>query len=155
MAALFSSSTQWVRPEWIDYNGHLNMGYYSVLFDLAADEAYQTLGFGPDYLAQTGHTTYTAEFHIRYLREVKQSDRLQVSFRVIDFDAKRFHTFQEMYHTDGWLAATGEGLALHVDTSGPNVAPMPTEIQSKLARIKEQSGPHPQGVGRAVSMRRP
>ncbi|MEM6579448.1 MAG: thioesterase family protein [Pseudomonadota bacterium] len=151
---MFRSSPLTVRSDWIDYNGHLNMGYYAVLFDLAADEAYSALGFGPDYRTRSGHTTYTAEFHIRYLREVKKEDRLQVAFHVIDFDAKRFHTFQEMYHTDGWLAATGEGLALHVDTSGPHVAPMPEPILSALARMKGASDQAPQGLGRAISMRR-
>lgn len=64
MADFFQSSRVRVRPEWIDYNGHLNMGYYAVLFDLAADEAYDALGFGPDYRTTTKHTTYAAEFHI-------------------------------------------------------------------------------------------
>ena len=26
-----------VRPEWIDHNGHMNMGFYLVVFDLATD----------------------------------------------------------------------------------------------------------------------
>ena len=36
--APFRSSVTLVRPEWIDYNGHMNMAYYGVLFDEAADE---------------------------------------------------------------------------------------------------------------------
>ena len=32
-----------------------------------------------------------------------------------------FHTFQELYHEDGWISATGEGLTLHVDLTGPKI----------------------------------
>lgn len=153
MTEVFQSSLIEIRPDWIDYNSHLNMGYYVVMFDLAADEAYAQLGFGPDYLIETGCTTYTAEFHIRYLRELKLGDRVRASFHVIEFDEKRFHYFQEMRHQDGWLAATGESLTLHVDTKGPNVTPMPKAQQQMLARAQAASGPNPQGVGRAISMR--
>ena len=46
-----------VEPGWIDYNGHLNMGYYTVLFDLACDDVWPALGFGPDYIAERGFTS--------------------------------------------------------------------------------------------------
>ena len=123
-SALFLSSVHTVEPGWIDYNDHMNMGYYTVLFDRAADEAFESFGFGPDYIAAHNHTTFSAEFHVRYLRELKLGDKVRCSFRIIDFDEKRFHAFQEMVHEDGWVAATGEGLTLHVDLAGPRVAPM-------------------------------
>ena len=48
--APFVSSMMRVEPQWIDYNGHLNMAYYNVLFDRAVDEVYELLGIGADYL---------------------------------------------------------------------------------------------------------
>ena len=53
----FRSAPMSVLPEWIDYNGHLNMAYYSVLMDKCADQAYPALGFGPDYRDETRCTT--------------------------------------------------------------------------------------------------
>ncbi|MEM9496517.1 MAG: thioesterase family protein [Pseudomonadota bacterium] len=150
----FTSSLFGIEPGWIDYNGHLNMGYYTVMFDRAADEAYAEIGFGPDYLARTGCTTYTAEFHIRYLRELRLDDRVHVSFEVLACDEKRFHTFQMMFHRDGWLAATGESLALHVDTTGPRVTPMPAARLAALSRMQRAGGVWPEGAGRAITMRR-
>ena len=44
--APFVSSAMRVEPGWIDYNGHLNMAYYNVLFDRAVDEVYELLGLG-------------------------------------------------------------------------------------------------------------
>src|SRR5262249_48743347 len=67
--APFVSSVMRVEPAWIDYNGHLNMAYYNVLFDRAVDEAYELLGIGADYVAKRRHSLYTAEVHLRYLRE--------------------------------------------------------------------------------------
>ena len=44
--APFVSSVMKVEQSWIDYNGHLNMAYYNVLFDRCVDEAYELLGIG-------------------------------------------------------------------------------------------------------------
>ncbi len=149
------SSPMVVQPEWIDFNGHLNMAYYSVLFDKAVDELYPALGFGADY-QKTGFTTYIAEFHVCYLRELHVGSNVNVTFHLIDFDEKRFHLYQEMWHEDGWLAATGEGLTLHVDQSGPKVAPMPRAILKRLGDMREaQAGlPIPERVGRRIGLRR-
>lgn len=155
MNAPFQSSIQTVKPEWIDFNGHLNMAYYSVLFDQSVDEVYGQLGFGPEY-QKTGCTTYVAEFHICYLRELHAGDRVNAAFHLIDFDEKRFHCYQELFHEDGWLAATAEGLTLHVDQSGPRVAPMPQNILDALAAFKATQGPLPPEarVGRRIGIRR-
>lgn len=150
------SALQTVRPEWIDFNGHLNMAYYNVLFDTSVDEAYEALGFGPAY-QKTGCTTYVAEFHVCYLRELHEGDQVYCTFRLIDFDAKRFHCYQELWHVDGWRAATAEGLTLHVDQSGPRVAPMPDHIQQALADWQATQDPLPEDakVGRRIGIPKP
>ena len=133
----FTSSLMPIKPEWIDFNGHLNMAYYNVLFDVACDEVYETIGFGPGY-QKTGFTTYVAEFHVCYLQELKLGDEVRVTFQVVGFDEKRIHTYQEIWHRDGWCAATAEGMVLHVDQSGPKVATMPQHI---LDQIKHHHTP--------------
>ena len=142
-----------VRPEWIDYNGHMNMAYYAVLFDLAADEIYPSLGFGPDY-QKTGFTTYTAEFHVCYLRELHLGDNVTVTLQLLDHDARRFHFYQEIHHADGWCAATAETMALHVDQSGPSVAPMPAAILEELASLRAAHAalPWPERAGRRTGL---
>jgi acyl-CoA thioester hydrolase len=57
--APFVSSLMRVEPAWIDYNGHLNMAYYNVLFDRAVDEVYERLGIGLEYLKRSHHSTFT------------------------------------------------------------------------------------------------
>lgn len=151
----FQSSVMIVRPEWLDYNGHMNMAYYAVLFDEAADEIYPHIGFGPEY-QKTGCTTYTAEFHICYLRELHLNDTVRISFRLLDFDAKRFHAYQEIWHQDGWCAATGESMHLHVDQSGPKVAAMPDRILQELKKlhIAQVGVPLPERAGASIGIRR-
>ena len=63
--APFVSSLMHVEPQWIDYNGHLNMAYYNVLFDRAVDEVYELVGIGVSYLKHHNHSTFTAEVHDR------------------------------------------------------------------------------------------
>ena len=156
MQAPFHSSPKHVRPEWIDYNGHLNMAYYTVLFDTSVDEIYEEIGFGPDYAKNHGHTTYTAEFHICYVRELHEGDEVYVTTQLIAYDEKRFHTYQELYHADGWLAATGEALALHIDMSGPRVAPMPDHILANFKAIHAAHSvlPMPERASKSIGIPR-
>ncbi len=75
----FRSSVMQIEPQWIDYNGHLNMAYYNVMFDRAIDELWFQLGIGPGYMKERHGSTFTAECHVRYLREIHLGDPVQVS----------------------------------------------------------------------------
>ena len=48
----FQSSVMQIEPQWIDYNGHLNMAYYNVMMDRAIDEMWLQLGIGPAYMKE-------------------------------------------------------------------------------------------------------
>jgi acyl-CoA thioester hydrolase len=153
--APFVSSVMRIEPEWIDYNGHLNVAYYNVLFDRAVDELYELLGLGPGYLERHKHSTMVAESHIRYLRELKESDPVRVAVQLIDYDAKRIHLFEQLLHADeGWLSATSENMTLHVDMTAKKVAPFPDEVLKNLAAMKAAHAklPPPEGAGRSIAM---
>ncbi len=150
------TSEMGIQPDWIDYNGHLNMAYYSVLFDRSADDAYELLGMGPNYAAKRKLTTYTGEFHICYLQELHLDHRVRCRFQLIDFDEKRFHTYQELFHVDGWLAAAAESLTLHIDMSGPKVTPFPPDVYEKMQAMHaaQSTLPRPARVGRSIGIKR-
>ena len=101
--APFTSSVMEVEPQWIDHNGHMNMAYYNVLFDRCADEAYALMGFGPDYIKTRGHSTFTAEFHICYVRELHLGAQVRCTFQLIAHDEKRFSHLSGAV-ARGWLA---------------------------------------------------
>jgi acyl-CoA thioester hydrolase len=154
-AAPFVSSQMQVEPAWIDYNGHLNMAYYNVLFDRAVDEAFELLGCGLDYLKTRNHSTFTAEVHVRYLRELHAGDPVQVTFQLLDFDAKRMHYFEQLLHaTEGWVSATSENMSLHVDMATKKTAPFPPEVTERLAAMlaSHRTLPHPEAAGRRIAM---
>jgi acyl-CoA thioester hydrolase len=153
--APFVSSIMRVEPAWIDYNGHLNMAYYNVLFDRAVDEAYDLLGIGSEYAKRRRHSLYTVEAHVRYLRELHANDPVRVTFQLLGFDSKRVHYFEQLVHaTDGFLSATSENLAVHVDMANRKSAPLSA---SALDRLEKMSASHrrlpgPQAAGRSVGM---
>ena len=154
-AAPFVSPVMKVEPEWIDYNGHLNMAYYNVLFDRAVDEAYELIGVGVDYVQERRHSFFTAEVHLRYLRELHAGDPVRVTFQLLDFDRKRLHTFEQLFHAEhGWVAATSENLSLHVDMQARKTAAFPAEVTRRLAEMKASHArlPRPEAAGRRIVM---
>jgi acyl-CoA thioester hydrolase len=152
--APFVSSVMTVEPDWIDYNGHLNMAYYNVLFDRAVDEAFELLGCGADYV-KLGFSTFTAEAHVRYLRELHAGDPVRVTFQLLDYDSKRMHYFEQLFHAEeGWVSATSENMSLHVDMKTKKVVPFAAEVTRRLIQMKASHGqlPRPEATGRSVRM---
>jgi acyl-CoA thioester hydrolase len=153
--APFVSSVMRVEPNWIDYNGHLNMAYYNVLFDRAVDEVYELIGIGSGYVNQRRCSAYTAEVHVRYLRELHSGDPVRVTFQLLDFDSKRLHYFEQLFHArDGWVSATSENMALHVDMNASKTTPFPSAVARHLAQMKASHArlPRPEAAGRRISM---
>jgi acyl-CoA thioester hydrolase len=153
--APFVSSAMTVDPAWIDYNGHLNMAYYNVLFDRAVDEAFTLVGIGAEYVRTRKASFFTAEVHLRYLRELHAGTVVRVTVQLLDYDAKRMHFFQQLYHgAEGWVSATSESLSLHVDLEARKVSPFPQDILDRLARMKTAHArlPRPEAAGRRIAM---
>ncbi|PLX36449.1 MAG: thioesterase [Hyphomicrobiales bacterium] len=131
-AAPYRSEVMQVEDAWIDYNGHLNMAYYNVLFDRAVDQAFIDFGLGPDYVSERHASYFTVETHLCYLAELNRGDPVRVETRIMDFDDKRLHIYQELYHADGWLSATSEQIHLHVDMDAKRAAPWPDDIRARI-----------------------
>src|SRR5215471_14043004 len=156
--APFKSSVMQIEPQWIDYNGHLNMAYYNVMMDRAIDELWLQLGIGPAYMKERHGSTFTAECHVRYLREIHLGDPAQVTVYLLGADEKRIHTFEELRHaTEGWISATSENITLHIDMSARKVAPFLPDIRARIAAIANVHAavPRPEGIGRKVAMPSP
>jgi acyl-CoA thioester hydrolase len=144
-----------VLPEWIDANGHMNLAYYVVLFDQATDLMYDTLGVGQAYREATGNSTFTAETHTLYEREVRSGERVCVVPHLLGADAKRLHYFHEMFHADGGhRVAAQELIALHIDMAVRRVAPFPPDLYARIqAAVAGRAGRElPNGVGRRITM---
>jgi acyl-CoA thioester hydrolase len=142
-----------VRPEWIDYNGHMNVAYYVLAFDHACDAFLDFIGLDEAYRGRTGGTTFAVDCHVTYQREVAEGDPLRFATHLIDYDEKRIRHFHQMYHAgDGFLAATCEWMSLHIDLDSRRVVPMPPDVTGRLAEVMQshRSLPRPPEAGRAV-----
>lgn len=148
---------QRVEAGWIDYNGHMNMAFYNLAFDRGLDHVYDLLDIGADYARSGAGSCFTLEVHVSYLRELVLNDPLSIRFRLLDWDAKRLHFFEEMYHAEeGYLAATSEQLAVHVDMASRRAAPFPETVQKRLGVMMGSHGslPRPPQVGRVIGIPR-
>jgi acyl-CoA thioester hydrolase len=146
-----------VRPEWIDINGHMNLAYYTVLFDHATDMMFAELDLGTDYRRRTNLGTFVAETHNRYERELLVGNKVGVAIQILFADDKRLHLGHEMFRLDNGLrAATQELLFLHVDLKARRVTPFPPELRARVhAAATAHAGlPRPDWVGRHVRMPR-
>ena len=154
--AAYISPPMALEEGWIDYNGHLNMAFYNVLFDRGTDGAFEEVGLGPDYRARENMSFFTAEAHVRYLRELHMGDEVRVTMRFLDHDEKRVHGWAELWHVDGWLSATCETMSLHVDMAGPKVVPFPVDVKRSLDAVAARQAdlPRPDGAGRPIGIRR-
>ena len=144
-----------VRPEWIDHNGHMNMGYYLVVFDFATDAFLGHCGLDAEHRRRARVTTFSLEAHVTYRREVREGDPLRFVTTLLAHDAKRLHYLHEMRHAEeGWLAATNELMSLHVSQETRRAAPMAPEIVARLAAIQVAHDrlPRPPQAGRAIGL---
>lgn len=142
-----------VRPEWIDYNGHMNVAYYVLAFDHAVDSFYDWLGLDEDYRRRTGGSTFAVESHVTYQRELKLGDPMRFTVQLLGADAKRMHHFYRMYHAqEGFLAATCEWLSLHIDLEQRKVAPFAPDLLKRIEAVvaAHASLPFPDEAGRVI-----
>ena len=147
-----------VRPEWLDHNGHMNMGYYLVVFDFAPDEFFRAIGLDEAHRRASRVTTFCLEAHVTYHREVREGDPLRFTTLLLGHDAKRLHYIHQMYHAaEGYLAATNELMSLHVSEETRRGAPM---VPAILERLRLMQAAHdklerPPQLGRRMGLAAP
>ena len=146
-----------VAAGWIDYNGHMNEGYYGVALGDASDAYLLYSGFDEDYRDDIGGTFYTVETHIRYLRELKLGDPLLFRTTVLGADAKKLHLFHSMVHADdGYEAASQEVFLLHVSLDDVAATPMSQPLLAAIVVDRDAHHDlHPEGAGNAIRSLRP
>lgn len=146
-----------VRADWCDYNGHLNMAYYVLIFDHATDVFHDNLGLDKAYRLETNCSTFAVEIHTTYLAEVHEGDAVSVTTQLLDHDEKRLHYFHRMYHAEkGFLSATNEIMTVHVDLGVRKVVPLSAGIQKNATALYglHRDLPAPDQQGHTIGIRR-
>src|SRR3569833_305202 len=141
-----------VRPEWVDYNGHMTDSRSLLVFGDATDALFRLVGVDDAY-RMTGRAMYTVETHVSHLNEAKALEGLYVTTQLLSVDDKRVHLFHYLRRTrDDAVVATGEQIYLHVDTRAGKASPMDSEVHAKLAAVRASHAdlPTPEQMGRHV-----
>ena len=127
-----------IRPEWIDYNGHLRDAYYVVVLSDAIDALMERIGIDAGYRARTRNTLYSLEMHMHWLEEVKADDTLEIVAHVLAADAKRLHLGCDVrIARQPAPVATAEFMLLHVHQGDkPGAAPFPADVQAAIERLR-------------------
>lgn len=156
LASLPLTHSDRVHADWIDYNGHMNVAYYVLVFDKGTDGFLETVDMTPARRLETGSSVFVAEAHINYLAEAAEGDALFVHSQVLGHDPKRLHLFHTMTKEDGTVAATTELMILHVDLNTRRVCPFPDSVRGKIADIAAAHAgePTPAQAGRRISVKK-
>ena len=133
--AEFTAYREAVRPEWLDYNGHLNDSSYAVVLTLAHELLLDHLGLSATYRESHQASMFTVDLQLSYVAEVTAGQTLTAATHVVDADHKRLRLRSEIF-ADGVLAATGECLYLHVDTAAGRTAPLPADRQAAVEAMR-------------------
>lgn len=147
-----------VPPEWVDYNGHMNVAFYVLAFDHATDALLDHLDLGAAYRQRENKSVFVVETHVNYLNEVLQGARLLFDTIVLDADAKRLHFCHEMRIDggDGGPVAVTELMSVHVDLESRGTAAFPETQAARLAALVEAQGQVPRSrfLGRRMGIKR-
>jgi carnitine 3-dehydrogenase len=143
-----------VRPEWVDYNGHMSDFRYPQLFGDATDALFRRVGVDDAYRA-SGRMYYTVESHLTYGAEAKAMEPLYVTTQVVGVDEKRLHLFHSLHRRrDDQVVATGEQMYVHVATADAKASPVDATVRAKLAVLQAAHArlPAPKQKGRSVGL---
>ena len=146
-----------VLPEWVDWNGHMNVAYYVLAFDQASGTFMRNMGLGRHYVEGKHGMTFVLETHVTYDREVKQGDPLRITSQILDHDAKRLHFIHCMYHgSEGYLAATNELMLMNIDYASRRAAPWPGWAMERIDKLADahKALSKPKQAGRLIGIKR-
>ena len=121
-------TTKKIIKEWTDYNNHMNLSYYILVFDLGAEVILSKFKMGEQSAKTTKKSTMVVETHTTYNSEVKEGDEVDVFLSHFDHDNKRLHYKLEMYDKNkNVLSATTEVLSLYIDLNVRKVVALEEE----------------------------
>ena len=135
--------TKKIIKEWTDYNNHMNLSYYILVFDKGAEVFLSKFKMGEHSAKTTKKSTMVVETHTTYNNEVKEGDEVDVFLSHFDHDKKRLHYKLEMYEkSKNILSATTEVLSLYIDLNLRKVVEFEEEKTKIMDEFIKQSKPN-------------
>ena len=108
--------SQKIIKEWVDYNNHLNMAYYILIFDQALEVVLEKFKMGADSAKNEKRSTMVVETNTKYINEIKESDEVEIMLTFFDHDKNRLYLKLEMIEKKTKkITASIEWLSLYVN----------------------------------------
>ena len=138
LSSPYKTRNQKVLPEWIDYNGHMNVAYYTLAFDKALDFFFEdVLGIGPSFVEKNKEGPFALKASYNYFSELLEKEIFFVDISILDFDSKRVHLFGEMRKDKSLeLSAVFETVLMNMDLSARTVKQYPDRVLELLSIFK-------------------
>ena len=128
-------ANQIIKKEWTDYNNHMNMAYYVMVFDQIWENMLEKFMMGENSAKTIKRSTMVVETHTTYNNEVKQGEEVEINITFFDHDKKRLHFKLEMIETSSKkLSATLESLSLYIDLDKRKV----TEFEDQKVKLMDR-----------------
>ena len=124
-----------VKKEWVDYNDHMNMAYYVLIFDQALEVALEKFKMGESSAKDLTRSTMVVETNTKYLSEVKQGEEIDIHMTYFDHDKKRLHIKMDMIEkSKKKISSTIEWISLYIDLSQRKV----TEFEEEKLKLMDK-----------------
>ena len=138
LSSPYKTRNQQVLPDWIDYNGHMNVAYYTLAFDKALDFFFEdVLGIGPSFVEKNKEGPFALKASYNYFSELLEEEIFFVDISILDFDSKRVHLFGEMRKDKSLeLSAVFETVLMNMDLSARTVKQYPDRVLELLSIFK-------------------
>ena len=145
-----------VKTRWLDFNGHMNVTYYTRAFDDATELWWTFIGVGPKYVKAYSRSVFAVESHVVYKRELRAGNPFHVTTQLLGYDKKRIHLFFEIHQSEkNYLSATQELMVVHVDMIDRAAMAFPESVLDRLADIQKAHStlPFPEQAGRHIALK--
>ena len=154
----FLMTEQTVRSDWIDYNGHMNVAYYTLAFDLSLDEFFENiLGLGPSYVERSKSGPYSLQAQYHYFDELLEGEKFYVKAYLRDANRKCIHIVMEMFNSkENSLSALCEQVLINVDLQTRKSVEYPDWAQSRINNILKsfEEIDFPEKTGASIGLRK-
>ena len=158
LSSPFRTKNQTVLSEWIDYNGHMNVAYYTLAFDKALDFFFEdVLNIGPSFVEKNKEGPFALKASYNYFSELLESESFFVDISILDFDSKRVHVFGEMRKDKSLeLSAVFETVLMNMDLSARKVKQYPDRVLElfKLFKSSLDQDKIPSEIGRKITLKK-
>ena len=79
-------ANQIIKKEWTDYNNHMNMAYYVMVFDQIWENMLEKFNMGENSAKTNKRSTMVVETRTTYNNEVKQGEEVEINLTFFDHD---------------------------------------------------------------------